>query len=329
MMEKNAGKRLSLDMANGIDPGIAAFLDQLQAHSQPTRDIAVMRRAAIAGRSASGEPDGDVRSVMLATDRVTMPALLFDAPAAPDANASAGVILYFHGGGWSLLSARTHAPIMRRLAHAAQSIVIGPEIPLAPEVPFPDLLEACIAIVESVRQDPHTKVQCSKGLVIAGDSSGANLALATALRLRDTRRPMPDGLILAYGVFDSDLSRESYTLFGRAPYPLSAERLEMFWSFYCSNRADRNDHLASPLHAALAGLPPTRIVIAEQDVLRDENLALTTELARQGVAVTSERVFEATHAFWEACVLSPVSAASIAAAGTWARERLCLTRKKT
>ena len=309
-----------------IDPGIADFLGALSVQPQQTDDIQLMRKAAAAARfhahkdqrlradppsnRASGTP------TRIATKGHDLLGLSF----APEGQAQ-GLILYFHGGGWSLLSAETHAPIMTHLAETSGAIVVGPDVPLAPEVRFPDLLDVCVSCIETLREMPATKAQCKQGIILAGDSSGANLALATALTLRDTGRPMPDGLILAYGVLDCDLTRSSYGLFGDPPYPLSAERMDRFWSFYCREETDRGHERASPLRADQNGLPPTRIIIAEQDVLRDENIALAVKMERAGVEVTRDHIDVATHAFWEACLHSKVSAGSIASAGRWARDR--------
>lgn len=307
-----------------IDPGIAVFLNALRARPPQADDIVSMRKAAVAARLQARESylmnaekqaqQASEQVLTVHADGSDLQALSFS-----PLEEAHGLIVYFHGGGWSLLNAETHAPIMQHLAEAACATVVGPNIPLAPEVGFPDLLNVCITCVEALREAPQTAAKCQEGLILAGDSSGANLALATALSLRDAGRPIPDALILAYGVVDCDLSRASYALFADPPYPLSAERMERFWSFYCRDESDRSNVLASPLRADLAGLPPTRIVIAEQDVLRDENLALVDKMGCAGVPVACERIEAATHAFWEACLHSNVSAGSIASAGRWAR----------
>src|SRR5581483_2155621 len=119
-----------------------------------------------------------------------------------------------------------------------------------------------------------------------GDSSGANLALTAALALRKRTASQPDALILAYGVYDCDLSRPSYRSFGAPPFVLSAERMAWFWDRYCPDPRDRLSPSASPLRGDLRGLPPMRLITAGHDVLRDENVALVDRLIEAGVAVS-------------------------------------------
>jgi len=305
-----------------IDQGVERFLSVLRTAAAATNagDIASMRKAAVEARllARAGE---NIASTFPQPDSMSLPAASSELSALVfTSKSSHGLIVYFHGGGWSLLNPETHAPIMQRLASGAEATVVGPTIPLAPEVPFPDLLSVCVDIVEAIRLNPETKARCAEGLILAGDSSGANLALATALSLRDAGKALPDGLILAYGVLDCDLTRSSYERYSTPDYPLSTERMDLFWSLYCRDEADRSHILASPLRSELHDLPPTRVIIAEQDVLRDENVHLVEKMRSAGVRVSEERISAATHAFWEACLHSKLSAASIDAAGIWARQ---------
>src|SRR5262249_38303664 len=148
-------------------------------------------------------------------------------------------------------------------------------------------------------------------LAIAGDSAGANLALATALKLRDDDRLPPTALILAYGVYDCDFTRSSYRRFGAGDYPLSAERMKFLWSNYLTDPAQRRTPLAAPLHGDLSQLPPTRLIIAEADVLNDENVELAARLREAGNATQAVVYLGTTHGFLEATAIAEISRCAI------------------
>jgi acetyl esterase len=297
--------------------GFLRFLGALAAAGSAATDVTVenLRTAAAATRrpwNAGGPAMHAVETAVLDTPagRVRIRACH------PSSGRSAATLVYLHGGGWTLLGIETHDRIMREYAAASGWTVIGLDFPLAPEAPFPVALRACVA---AIRQLAATE----RGpLVLAGDSSGANLALAAALALRDERADVIDGLVLHYGVYDCDLTRASYAAFGRPPYTLSAEKMGWFWRQYCPDDARRSDPLASPLRADLAGLPPVRLVTAGRDVLRDENLALASRLAEAGNAVTLDHYPDAPHAFLEALAFEDLGLVAIRRASAWLNDVL-------
>jgi acetyl esterase len=229
-------------------------------------------------------------------------------------------LLYLHGGGWTLLDLDTHDRIMREYAAATDWAVIGVDLPRAPEAPFPQALETCAEVLAALPVCAAQWGLLSRPLALCGDSSGANLALAAALKHRDAGLSTPDALILAYGVYDCDLSRGSYAALGRPPFVLSAERMAWFWDQYCPDPCDRFDPLASPMRADLRGLPPVLLIAAGQDVLRDENVALMARLVEAEVAVSLDHYPRAPHGFLEALALSDESGMAIRRAGRWLNE---------
>jgi acetyl esterase len=234
----------------------------------------------------------------------------------PTDSRPAPALIYFHGGGWTLLGIGTHDRIMREYAVRSGWAVVGVEFPSAPETPFPGALDTCLAAIAALAADPGS-YGLARRFALAGDSSGANLALAAAIALRDAGRATVSALVLNYGVYDHDLTRRSYLAYGKPPLTLSAERMAWFWDNYCPGLKDRQHPLASPLHADLTGLPPVRLVTAGQDVLRDENLAMAVRLAEAGNAVSLDHYPHAPHAFLEAIALSTMAARAIGGAAGW------------
>lgn len=230
------------------------------------------------------------------------------------------VLVYIHGGGWVWSSIDTHDRLMREYAAAAGCAVLGPDYALSPEAPFPQALEECAAVVRHlIRQGAALGLDASR-LVLGGDSAGANLALGTALLLRETDPAVRlGGLLLNYGVFDADLDTPSYREFAEG-YFLTRDKMRFYWECYCPRGADRLNPLAAPLRADLRGLPPVLLHIAELDVLASENRAMAERLRAAGVGV-EETVFPGTaHGFLRA--LPHVGQARLAAAGggAWLRK---------
>jgi acetyl esterase len=235
----------------------------------------------------------------------------------PNCNDRLPTLVYLHGGGWTFLDLDTHDRVVREFAARSSWAVVGVDYPLAPEAPFPTAIEHCAALVEWLRAEAATLGLEAARLAIAGDSAGANLAIATAMKLRNENRALPTALILAYGVYDCDFGRASYRRFGAGDYPLSAERMTFLWSTYLADPALRSNSLAAPLQGDLAGLPPTRLIIAEADILYDENIELAARLREAGNA-TQAVVYPGTcHGFIEATAVAEISRRAIAEAGSW------------
>lgn len=197
---------------------------------------------------------------------------------------AAGAILYIHGGGWAFGSVATHEPVMRRLAVEAGLPVVGIDYRLAPEDPFPGGLKDCVAAWRSVASKPDAFGLRPGPAFVAGDSAGANLALALMLHEQQAGRRLPDGAFLCYGVYDADFGKPSYRRF-RQGFPLTAERMRNYWDWYLPDPARREDPLASPLKAtdaALGGLPPMLLAAAGLDCLLDDTLALAARLRALG-----------------------------------------------
>ena len=152
---------------------------------------------------------------------------------------SEGVILYFHGGGFVLGSLETHHRLMRLLAIEARVTLIGIDYRLAPEDPFPAPLDDCVGAARWLREEAPGLGLDPGRVVLAGDSAGANLALATLLRLRDAGEPLPEGAALFYGCYWSRLGTESHRKYGSGAYRLSTDEMGWFWQHYLGDRRPR------------------------------------------------------------------------------------------
>jgi acetyl esterase len=303
-----------------VDPGMDRLLEILgTGNPVPPREpspkaIAQMREAASQIRRtwADSVPVGPVRRQVVETSNGPVPLTIHLPNGAPPG----GTLLFLHGGGWTLFDSETHSPLMRALAIKTGWAVVGVDYPRAPEAPYPEPVEACVSVTRTVMRTGRS-LGLPGPLALCGDSSGANLAVAATLRMRDADEALPAALVLFYGVYDRDLSRRSYAEFSAAPFPLSAEKMAWFWDRYCPDVSRRGEPLASPLHADLTGLPPTNMVAAGQDILRDENLAMAARLAEAGVRVSLDVYPGAVHAFCEAVGFVDVSRRAVGRSAAW------------
>jgi acetyl esterase len=231
-------------------------------------------------------------------------------------------LVYFHGGGWVWASVDTHDRLVREYAAAGEVNVVSVDYALSPEAKFPQALEECAAVVRFVAAEGAAWGLDAMRLLVGGDSAGGNLALATALLLRDTAGPALLGVLANYPVCDSRLDTDSYRTYGAGNYGLSAERMGFYWNVYVPHAIDKLHPLAAPLRADLTGLPPVIVLLAELDVLRSEGEALVTRLRAAGVDVETETYAGTVHGFLRATGSVQKARDAVSAAGRWLR-RVC------
>ncbi|WP_427919226.1 alpha/beta hydrolase [Streptomyces sp. cg40] len=234
----------------------------------------------------------------------------------------AGLMVYFHGGGWVVGSAEEFEPLGRALAAATSCAVALVGYRKAPEHPYPEPVEDAWAALRWCAANAARLVGDRVPLFVGGDSAGANLAIAAAFRARDRGGPRIDGQLLAYPVTDCDFDRPSYTA-AENQLMLTRDTMLWYWDHYLPDRSRRTEPEASPITAkSFGGLPPAVIVTAEHDVLRDEGEDFARALRAAGVAVTHRRFDGQMHAFLMMVGLLPGSAAGVEFLGRAIRDRL-------
>jgi acetyl esterase len=214
----------------------------------------------------------------------------------PDAEVPLPVVVYFHGGGWALGDIEIDDVVCRALANAVPAVVVNVDYPLAPENPYPAPLDACSAVVTWLGDHAAEIGGDGARLAVAGESSGGNLAAATAIRLRDEGSPPLALQVLIYPALDSSMSSASYIEFEDG-YFLTKSLMDWAWNQYA--KAELAHPWVSPLHApSLAGLPPALVITAEYDPLRDEGHAYAERLRTAGVEATSTDYPGMIHGFY-------------------------------
>ena len=172
-------------------------------------------------------------------------------------------VLYIHGGGWCVCDQITHRSVMTDLAALSGLRLYGLSYPLAPENPYPAAFDVlCEKIVRFTETSGHR-------IVLAGDSAGANLALATALHFRDKGGKVPiDALLLWYGCYRYRFDTRSHRLYGDGSNGLATDVMRQMWGDYLAQGADTS--YADLTEADMSGLPPSYICEAECDCLADD-----------------------------------------------------------
>lgn len=209
------------------------------------------------------------------------------------------VIVYFHGGGWILGSARTHDRLVRELAVSTNAAVVFVKYTPSPEARYPIPLEECYAATAYVAEHGDELGVDGSQLVVAGDSVGGNMAAVVAMLAKERGGPTIAFQLLFYPVTDAAMNTASYAQFADGPW-LTKPAMEWFWKAYAPDVESRLNVTASPLRASteqLTGLPPALIITAENDVLRDEGEAYAAKLIEAGVTVTAIRFLGTIHDF--------------------------------
>ncbi len=236
----------------------------------------------------------------------------------PRATGVLPVLVWFHGGGWVWASVDTHDRLVRELAMAGGVAVVSVDYALSPEAKFPQAVLEGAGVVRRLAAEAEAWGLDPSRLLLGGDSSGGNLALATALTLREGAGPQLAGLLTVYPVTDPDFEQPSYREFAEG-YGLTTAMMRTYWDMYLRDPADRTNPLAAPARAELAGLPPTLIQLAELDVLRSDGERLAARLEAAGVDCTRLTYPGVLHGFMRLTEAVTTARIAVADAGRWLR----------
>lgn len=209
------------------------------------------------------------------------------------------IIVYAHGGGWILGDENTYDGLIRKLAVNTNSCIAFVKYNRSPEAAFPVALNQVYAAVEHFYDNAEKYNIDSSKIILAGDSAGANLALSTALKLKNENKIKILLQILLYPAIDYDMDTKSYSKFEDGPW-LSKKAMEWFWNSYIQDKKHFENFYAVPSSSdktELNGLPFTLIITAENDPLRDEGEAFARKLDSAGVKVSAIRMLGTMHDF--------------------------------
>jgi epsilon-lactone hydrolase len=250
-----------------------AYWQRKSRRASGTRSLEEVReRYAPGGRVFPVPDDVDVAAI----DACGVPVTWFAPPGGGDV-----VLLYLHGGGFSVGSARAYGELTARLARAAGARTVVPEYRLVPEHRYPAAVDDIAAVWSWLRESGLNAGR----IVVAGDSAGGALAMALVVGLRDAGQDLPAGLALFSPVVDMTASGESVV--GREDRdPLfTANAVRATGPAYAPN-ADLSDPRISPLFADLRGLPPLLVQVGTEETLFSDSERLVEAAQAAGVDAT-------------------------------------------
>ncbi|MGH6617687.1 alpha/beta hydrolase [Sphingomonas sp.] len=279
-------------VAQYVRPDVAEFLGFLNGQEGPPMQElgAETARAMIVGLGqAADAPRGDiakVEEIMIPGPGGDLRLRVYDNR--PDREAGP-VMVFYHGGGWVICDLDTHDAYCAEAARQLDIPVVSVDYRRAPEHVFPAAHDDAEAAARWVADH----FPCT-GLVLAGDSAGGNMAITTALALRDKPASKP---VLAinpiYPVVTRNGDWQSFRDFAEG-YLLSVDGMTWFNSLYAADPADRR---ASPLDFPAEGLPPTLLVTAGLDALRDQGRAYAAKLVTAGVPTVYREAAGTVHGY--------------------------------
>jgi acetyl esterase/lipase len=227
------------------------------------------------------------------------------------------VLLYLHGGGYTIGSVRTHRGLVANLSAAARVRCLSVDYRLAPEHPHPAAVEdAARAYRWLLGQGLRPE-----GLAIAGDSAGGGLAAALLVALRDAGEPLPAAAVLISPWTDLELGAASLETKAAEDPMVQREGLARMARAYLGDLPPRTP-LASPLYADLSGLPPLLVQVGTAETLLDDATRFAERAKAAGVDVTLEEWDEMIHVFQAFAPLVPESQQAIARIGAFLGARL-------
>jgi acetyl esterase len=270
-----------------LDPQVAALLAMIYRQNQGGKavhdmTVAEARQAADAivpmtNFGSPAIPHVETRTIAGASGPIRV--RLYD----PGTPAPAPTVVFLHGGGWVLFNIDGYDSVARQLAKRSGLRVLSVDYGCAPEHPFPMPLEDCASALRWAAREGAALGIDPNRLAVAGDSAGANLALAACVLLRSEGFMPVRGAALIYGAYSPSLNTSSHKAYGDGSYFMSTADVAWYWDHYLSDDADRGNPLAAPLDADLDGLPPLYVAAAECDVLRCDSEQLVARLKTAGI----------------------------------------------
>ena len=258
---------MSLEEARGGYLALHAIADR------PARDLAVIRDLACPG------PEGEI------------PLRLYDARETREAGP---IIIFYHGGGYVIGDLESHHNLCTEIAMQLDLPVIAVDYRRAPEHPFPAAVDDCEAAARWAASSPADLGREVTGLILMGDSAGGNASIVTAQALAQTPASAPVVLQVPIFPLANDFKQCASVDRFADGFILTKAAIEFFDTAYAPDPADKR---ASPILGDIAASPPTVLVTASLDPIRDSGRAYGSALATAGVEMVFMEMKGLTHSF--------------------------------
>ena len=289
-----------------LTPAMRGVLERIDRAGHPAMHTLAPAQARAAYEAGAGVLDVPPvplarveRLAIPARDGTRLPARLF----APQATEPPPVLLYFHGGGFTVGSSATHEPLCRQLAALAGCAVVSVDYRLAPESKFPTAVDDAWDSLQWLLREASALGLDPARVAVGGDSAGGTLSLVTALSARDAGIALALQLLFYPGCAGHQ-NTASHHDFAHG-FLLEKAHIDYFFAQYLRGPADRNDWRFAPLDGVdesgsprdVDGLAPAWIGLAECDPLTDEGIAMADRLRMAGIPVELEIYHGMVHGF--------------------------------
>jgi acetyl esterase len=292
-------RRLYWRPAMPLDPACEAMLATAFPPDRSIPEFRALEPKHIEALRPFAQPVAGVEDRTILGSGVDVPIRIYS----PFAARGSPLLVLIHGGGWVVGSIETHDVMARDLCVALGAVVVSVDYRRAPEHPYPAAVDDCWAALTWAAGAAEALGAEPGRVAVVGDSAGANLAAAMAVRARDAGGPVLAAQLLVHPVLDlvapyhpdpSSLypSRRSMA----DGYGATSAQLERYARMYAPDPNARSDPLVSPMHAADGpGLAPAIILVAEYDPLHDEGVAYAAKLSANGTPVILKDYAGAIH----------------------------------
>jgi acetyl esterase len=228
----------------------------------------------------------------------------------PTDNPAAPAIVHFHGGGFVLNYLDMYDASMTRLANQSGYTIIGVHYQKAPEHPFPIPFDDCYATLLWVRDHSEELKIDIESIGVAGDSAGATLASAVALKARDNNINLKFQ-VLVYPCNGRKFTTDSYENMATG-YGLTTQAMKWFWEQYLQGTEHDQNPYAVPMVAKdFSGLAPAIVITAEYDPLLSDGEQYAALLHRDKVPVLYKQFDGMIHGFFTNMAVTPTAAVAI------------------
>ena len=199
-----------------------------------------------------------------------------------------------HGGGYVTGSIEDHRMMCGLLANATGTKVLIPEYRLAPEHPFPAALDDALKVYQWLLDQGYS----SANMIIAGDSAGGGLSVATVLALKEKSGSLPAAVVCLSPWADLALTGQSHTTKAKAEAVLRKDVLHE-WALCYTDESNLTNPLVSPVHGDFHGFPPLLIQVGSEEILLDDSNLLAEKAKSAGVDVTL-KIWDGMWHVWQA-----------------------------
>ena len=311
-----------------LDPDAASALDAANASGLPPWNTIPVSDARIAYVNSCRAGVGNTIDVRGAEDLPvqlsgrTIRGRLYKPKDNDEHAGERALIIHFHGGGFVLGDLDSHDNMCRRLCRDSGAIVLAVDYRLAPEHPFPAAIDDAFESVLWARDNAETLGFEPSQVILSGDSAGANLALVSAIKMRDSNIDPAASIVLMYPVADTNLYTESYEKCANG-YRLTRDLMTWFLNHYLPDARTWKNPLAAPLKTKdLSGLPATLVITAGFDPLADEGISLANKLNNAGNMVKHIHAKGMIHGFCNMFAIMKEGATTMSKITEWIRANL-------